>query len=83
MDEDKNKKNVLKLITKEKPPEETPEVTPDDLLKEGVGSYESLIMIGWKEDRFRVSWSTDLTIDEVYLQLDLAKDRLLKSMYEF
>jgi len=76
-------KNIIKLVTKEKPPEETLEVHPDDLLKEALGNYDSLILIGWKDDSFKVSWSTDITPEEVYLQLDLAKDRLLKKMYEF
>lgn len=76
-------KNIIKLVNKEKPPEETPGVTPNDLLKDGLNQYESLILVGWKEDSFKISWSEDLAPEEVYLQLDLAKDRLLKKMFEF
>lgn len=84
MEDDTGKvKNIIKLVTKEKPPEETPGVTPDDLLKEGIGNYDSLILIGWKEDSFKISWSEELSPDEVYLHFDLAKDRLLKKIYEF
>lgn len=81
--EDGKIKNVIKLVTKDKPPEETPGVTPNDLLKDGLDQYESLILVGWKEDSFKISWSEDLAPEEVYLQLDLAKDRLLKKMFEF
>ena len=84
MEDDTGKiKNIIKLVTKDKPPEETPGVTPNDLLKEGLDQYESLILVGWKEDSFKVSWSEDVSPEEVYLQLDLAKDRLLKKMFEF
>jgi hypothetical protein len=84
MEDDTGKvKNIIKLVNKEKPPEETPGVTPNDLLKESLDQYESLILVGWKEDSFKVSWSEDLAPEEVYLQLDLAKDRLLKKMFEF
>lgn len=76
-------KNIIKLVNKEKPPEETPGVTPNDLLKDGLNQYESLILVGWKEDSFKISWSEDISPEEVYLQLDLAKDRLLKKMFEF
>lgn len=76
-------KNIIKLVNKEKPPEETPGVTPNDLLKDGLDQYESLILVGWKEDSFKISWSEDISPEEVYLQLDLAKDRLLKKMFEF
>jgi len=81
--EDDKVKNIIKLVNKEKPPEETPGVTPNDLLKDGLNQYESLILVGWKEDSFKISWSEDLAPEEVYLQLDLAKDRLLKKMFEF
>lgn len=81
--EDGKIKNIIKLVTKDKPPEETPGVTPNDLLKDGLDQYESLILVGWKEDSFKISWSEDLAPEEVYLQLDLAKDRLLKKMFEF
>ncbi len=84
MEDDTGKvKNIIKLVNKEKPPEETPGVTPNDLLKDGLNQYESLILVGWKEDSFKISWSEDLAPEEVYLQLDLAKDRLLKKMFEF
>ena len=84
MEDDTGKiKNIIKLVNKEKPPEETPGVTPNDLLKDGLDQYESLILVGWKEDSFKVSWSEDISPEEVYLQLDLAKDRLLKKMFEF
>lgn len=81
--EDGKIKNIIKLVTKDKPPEETPGVTPNDLLKDGLDQYESLILVGWKEDSFKISWSEDLAPEKVYLQLDLAKDRLLKKMFEF
>jgi len=74
---------IFKLVQKEKPPEETPGVTPDDLLKEGIGNYESLILVGWSGDHFKVSWNLGLTPDEVYVLLDLAKSRLMANMYEF
>jgi hypothetical protein len=82
---DDEDKKVLKLVqkSKEKPPEETPGVTPDDLLKEGIGNYESLILVGWSGDHFKVSWNLGLTPDEVYVLLDLAKSRLMANMYEF
>lgn len=80
---DEDKKNVIKLVTKDKPPEETPGVKPDDLLKEALGNYDNLILIGWKDDSFKISWSDELEPEEVYLQLDLAKDRLLRKMFEF
>lgn len=84
MEDDTGKiKNIIKLVTKDKPPEETPGVTPDDLLKEGIGNYDNLILIGWKEDNLKISWSEELSPEEVYLHFDLAKDRLLKKMYEF
>lgn len=81
--DDEKKKNVLKLISKEKPPEETPGATPDELIKGGSGQYDNLIMIGWKDDSFKISWSSELTIEEVYLHLDLAKNRLMANMFEF
>jgi hypothetical protein len=83
---DDDDKKVLKLVqkSKEKPPEDnTPGVTPDDLLKEGIGNYESLILVGWSGDHFKVSWNLGLTPDEVYVLLDLAKSRLMANMYEF
>ena len=76
-------KNVIKLVTKDKPPEETPGVTPDDLLKEAHNGYEQLILVGWKEDSFKISWSSDLSPEEVYVNLSLALDRLMNKMYEF
>jgi hypothetical protein len=76
-------KNVIKLVTKDKPPEETPGVTPDDLLKEAHNGYEQLILVGWKEDSFKISWSSELSPEEVYVNLSLALERLMNKMYEF
>jgi hypothetical protein len=73
---------VFKLVTKEKPPED-PGVTPDTLLKEGLGNYDNLIMIGWHQDSFKISWSEDFSPEEVYVLLELAKDRLMNKMYVF
>jgi len=82
---DNDDKKVFKLIQKdkEKPPEETPGVTPDDLLKEGLGKYDELILVGWHGDHFKISWTENLLPEEVNLQLDLAKSRLLNKLYEF
>lgn len=80
---DEDKKNVIKFVTKDKPPKETPGVTPNELLKEAVNNYDSIILIGWKDDSFKISWSTELSPEEVYLQLDLAKDRLMARMFQF
>jgi hypothetical protein len=82
MDDDKIK-NIVKLVSKEKPPEETQGVSPNYLLKEGIDNYDNLIMIGWKGDSFKISWSKELSIEEVYIHLDLAKNRLMANMYEF
>lgn len=79
-DEDKK---IVKLVSKEKPPEDKPGVTADELMKEGLGAYDNLIMIGWHGDSFKISWSEDFTPDEVYTLLDLAKNRLLNNMYTF
>lgn len=81
MDED-NKK-VFKLVTKDKPPEETPGVTPNHLLTEGIDKYDDLILIGWKEDQFKISWSEGYSPEEVYLQLQLAKDRIMDKLFIF
>lgn len=81
---DDNDKKIFKLVNnKEKPPEETPGVTPDDLLKEGLGKFDDLILIGWHGDQFKISWTENLTPEEVNLQFDLAKSRLLNKLYEF
>lgn len=76
-------KKVLKLITKEKPPEDTPGATPNDLLKEAMDGFEDLILIGWSGDHFKISWSVSLQPEEVYLLLDLAKSRLMDKLYQF
>lgn len=76
-------KKIVKLVTKEKPPEDKPGVTANELLKEGLGKYDNLIMIGWHGDSFKISWSEDFTPEEVYTLLDLAKSRLLAHMYSF
>lgn len=76
-------KKILKLITKEKPPEDTPGATPNDLLKEAMDGYEDLILIGWSGDHFKISWSLNLQPEEVYLLLDLAKSRLMDKLYQF
>jgi len=79
-----NDTKVFKLIQKEKPPEEKPlEVTPDDLFKEAIGKYEDAIVIGWKGEQFIMSWSSDYSPEEVNLQLDLAKARLINKLFEF
>lgn len=82
---DNDDKKVFKLIQKdkEKPPEETPGANPDDLLKEAIGNYDNLILVGWSGDHFKVSWTQDFTPDEVYVLLELAKNRLLANMYAF
>ena len=45
--------------------------------------YEQLILVGWKEDSFKISWSSELSPEEVYVNLSLALDRLMNKMYEF
>lgn len=82
---DDNDKKIFKLVNnKEKPPEDSsPGVTPDDLLKEGLGKFDDLILIGWHGDQFKISWTENLTPEEVNLQFDLAKSRLLNKLYEF
>lgn len=82
---DDDNKNIFRLVNnKEKPPEESsPGVTPDDLLKEGLGKYDELILVGWHGDHFKISWTENLLPEEVNLQLDLAKSRLLNKLYEF
>lgn len=74
---------IFKLVQKEKPPEETPGVTADDLLKEGIGNYNNLILVGWQGDQFKISWSEDFELEEVYVLLTLAKEKLLENMYSF
>ena len=75
---------IVKLVmTKEKPPEETPGVTPDVLLKDSLGNYDELIIIGWHGDQFKISWTENLLPEDVNIQLDLAKSRLLNKLYEF
>lgn len=80
MDDDKK---IIKLVTKEKPPEDEPGVTPNDLIKESVDKYDDIIIVGWKDDHFKISWSEGYTPDEVYVQLELAKARLLDKLYQF
>lgn len=77
-------KNIFKLVNnKEKPPEETPGATPDELLKEALGKYDELILVGWHGDNFKISWTANLMPEEVNLQFDLAKARLLNKLYDF
>ena len=80
---DDDKKKIVKLVSKEKPPEDSPGVTPNDLLKEGLDNFDELILIGWHGDHFKISWTSNLLPEEVNLQLDLAKSRLLNKLYEF
>ncbi len=80
---DDTDKKIFKLVQKEKPPEETPGVTADDLLKEGMGNYDNLILVGWHGDHFKISWSEDFSPEEVYLLLTLAKERLMNKLYAF
>lgn len=80
---DDDSKKIIKLVNKEKPPEETPGATPNDLLKEGLDKFDDLILIGWHGDHFKISWTANLTPEEVNLQIDLAKSRLLNKLYEF
>lgn len=80
MDDDKK---IVKLVPKEKPPEDKPGVTANKLLKEGIDNYDNLILVGWHGDHFKISWSEDFTPDEVYTLLDLAKNRLIANMYQF
>jgi hypothetical protein len=81
---DNDDKKILKLINKEKPPEDnTPGVTPNDLIKESVDKYDDIIIVGWKDDHFKISWSEGYSPEEVYVQLELAKVRLLDKLYQF
>ena len=80
---DEEKKNIIKLVSKEKPPEDEPGVTADDLLKQGLGNFDNLILVGWHGDSFKISWSEDFTPEEVYVLLEVAKDRLMNRMYSF
>lgn len=76
-------KKIIKIVPKDKPPEEDPGVTADQMLKEAEGKYDNLIMVGWEGDHFKLSWSEDFTADEVYVLLQLAKDRLMNKMFSF
>lgn len=79
MEDDK----IVRLVNKEKPPAEEPGATPNDLLKEATDNYDDLILVGWKGDHFKISWSVNLSPEEVYLQLELAKSRLMDKLYQF
>ena len=80
---DDNEK-VIKLVQKNNPSEKIQGVNPKQLLKEaGSVSYDSLILVGWSDEHFRISWSSELTPEEVFLQLELAKTRIMANMYEF
>ena len=77
-------KKVFKLVQKEKPPEEEPpRVTANDLLKEGIDNYDNIILVGWHGDHFKISWSEDISPEEVYVLLTLARERLMNKMYSF
>ena len=76
-------KKVFKLVAKEKPPEDEPGVTPNELFKENIDSFEDVILIGWNGDQFKICWSEGYSPEEVNLQIDLAKQRLLHRMFEF
>lgn len=82
MTEEDNSK-IFKLVQKEKPPEETPGVTANDMLKEAIDNYDNLILVGWQGDHFKISWSEDFSPEEVYVLLTLARDRLMNKMYSF
>ena len=75
--------NIFKIVPKEKPPEETPGVTANDMLKQGIDNYDNLILVGWHGDHFKISWSEDFSPEEVYVLLTLARDRLMNKMYSF
>lgn len=75
--------NIFKIVPKEKPPEETPGVTANDMLKQGIDNYDNLILVGWHGDNFKISWSEDFSPEEVYVFLTLARDRLMNKMYSF
>ncbi len=79
-DEDKK---IIKLVTKDKPPEEDPGVTPNQMLEEAKDKYDNLILIGWEGDHFKLSWSEDFSPEEVYVLLEIAKDRLMNRLYSF
>ena len=83
MSEDNENKKIFKLVQKENPPEETPGETPDALIETYKGQFESLILVGWKEDHFKIAWSKDFTPEEVFLQLELAKTRIMANIYSF
>lgn len=76
-------KKIIKLVNKEKPPAEEPGATPNDLLQEAMDGFDDIILVGWKGDHFKISWSMDLSPEEVYLQLELAKSRLMDKLYQF
>jgi len=80
MDEEKK---IFKLVSKDKPPEENPGVTVNQMLEQAKDKYDNIILVGWEGDHFKISWSEDFTPDEVYVLLELAKERLLNKMYSF
>lgn len=54
------------------------EVTADSLLTELQGNFTDVVVIGWnKENRHSMFTSKELSIAELNLLLDLAKQRLL------
>jgi len=85
MAKDKDKedgKKIFKFVQKESPPEDRG-ATPDGLLELAKGNYDAIILVGWGGDSFKISWSEEYSPEEVYLQLELAKTRIMDKLYQF
>lgn len=82
MDEE-NKNKIVRLVQKEKTTtKKSSGPSKEDLLNKAK-DYDSLIIIGWKGEFFTASWINNLTPEEVYMHLDIAKERVLRSLYPF
>jgi hypothetical protein len=73
----------LKVVQFKKKEEEVEGPTVQKMLEEAKGQYKELIMVGWNDDEFKIEWSDKLSPDEVYVNLSLALQRLMSSMYKF
>lgn len=80
-DKDDGKK-VFKFVQKDNPPEDRG-VTPNDLLELAKDNYDDLIIVGWGGENFKISWTDGFTPEEVYVQLELAKARIMDKLYQF
>jgi hypothetical protein len=81
-DKDDGKK-VFKFVQKDSPPEEDRGATPNELLQLAKDNYDDLIIVGWGGESFKISWTDGFTPEEVYVQLELAKARIMDKLYQF